>query len=235
MSEMENDDSKSKYMTKKMSASEKALLGVNLTNDGFPAQPADRDVEPKLEEAAGENDVDAQTELVVSNFDGTIKNNDDSLNENVSKHLKRMGDAGKHVYIVTSRHESKRGETEKYLNDYAIPYKMVHMKKDDLEDTAKYKLDTVKKMEADAGASVKHIFEKDETCSKVYMDAGYKCYHPDALNGDKCDPENPDYDPDAPECDGYESKADATAEADTGKKPIETDEKAVLGDIKKHS
>jgi signal peptide peptidase SppA len=232
--EMENNDSKSKYMTKKMSASERALMGIKLENEGYPAQPEDRKVEPKLEEAVGEGDVDEKNEIVVSDFDGTISNDDGSLNEKVADHLKRMDADGKPVHVVTGRVESKRGETEQYLTDNKIPFKAVHMKADDSEDTAKYKLETVKKIEADSGASIKHILENDETCTKTYSDAGYKCFHPDAFNGDKCDPDNPDYDPEDPDCDGYESKAEANEEADTGKKPIETDEKAKRGDMKKH-
>jgi signal peptide peptidase SppA len=233
--EIENENSKSKYIYKKLTASEKALLGVKLENDGFPAQPQDRKVEPKMDEAVGEDDVDGKNEIVVSDFDGTISNDNGSLNEKVAEHLKRMDANGKHVHVVTGRVESKRGETEQYLTDNKIPFKTVHMKADDSEDTAKYKLETVKKIEADNGASIKHILENDETCTKTYSDAGYKCFHPDAFNGDKCDPDNPDYNPEDPDCDGYESKAKANDEADTGKKPIETDEKAVRGDIKKHS
>jgi len=231
----EYDNSKTRYVHAKITASERALMGIKIENDGFPAQPQDRKVEPKLEDAVGENDVDGKNEIVVSDFDGTISNDDGSLNQKVADHLKRMDSKGKHVHVVTGRVESKRGETEQYLTDNNIPFKAVHMKADDSEDTAKYKLETVKNMETNLDSKVKHILENDETCTKVYQDGGYKCFHPDAFNGDKCDPDNPDYDPEDPDCDGYQSKADAEDEAGSGKKPIETDDKSKRGDIVKHS
>ena len=51
---------------------------------------------------------------------------------------------------------------------------------------------------------------------------------------DKCDPDDPDYDPEDPDCDpdikaddevSEEAKKKADDEADSGKRPIDTDEK----------
>ena len=138
-----------------------------------PSDPEDPDYDP---------DQDPELNCVVSDFDGTIRVDDsDMLDEAVAKHLARMTEEGKQVHVVTGRHESRRAETAKYLNEHGIKHEALHMKQDEKQETPRYKVDAVKKIEAEHG-KVKHIVENDLACVEAYEAAGWHCIHPDTLN-----------------------------------------------------
>jgi len=165
--EEEYDNSKTRYVHAKITAAERALLGVNLKKaddkmdaeeegedeKGYPAQPEDRKVEPKMEKMEDEDSED----------------------------------------------EDKKSEDS----------------------------------EGDADEKCEEESEEGENCPKC----GKPHDKPDAedakaedAEADKCDPDDPDYDPEDPDCDpeekaSEESKKMADDQADSGKRPIDTDEK----------
>jgi ClpP class serine protease len=165
-----------------------------------PSDPEDPDYDP---------DEDPELKCVVSDFDGTIRVDDsDMLDEAVAKHLARMTESGKQVHIVTGRHESRRAETEKYLEKNKVDFKALHMKQDEKQETPRYKVDAVKKIEAEHG-KVKHIVENDLACIDAYEAEGWHCIHPDTLGK-------------------------VEGEADAGERGVDTDKKTDRSETERH-
>jgi signal peptide peptidase SppA len=203
----EDDDENSISKMSKLSASEKALMGINLTDK----------IKIKLEEVGDAEPEDEENgDMVVSDFDGTITKEDDSgdVNESVVNHLKKMKEEGKQIHVVTGRHESRKEATEEYLKSNDVPYDEIHLNPSDSHDSIPaYKVDKVKSLE---GANkVKHILENDPECIKAYEAAGYKCIHPKDLES------NPAMDM-------------AEDHAGSGKRPLQTDENPNKKDLNPH-
>jgi len=139
----------------------------------------DGDEEPKADAKA-----DAKHHLVISDFDGTIKNEDEteSLNTAVARHLKKMDKAGRKVHVVTGRMEADRADVSHYLEKHEVPHAALHMKPeaDAKMPTPQYKVEAVKRLEAE-GHHIGHIVENDKACADAYAEAGYHCVHPDTI------------------------------------------------------
>jgi uncharacterized coiled-coil protein SlyX len=150
-------------------------LPVKMDDEGDDDDDGDDGEEPEA---------DAKHHLVISDFDGTIKNEDEaeSLNTAVARHLKKMDKAGRKVHVVTGRMESDRADVSHYLEKHEVPHAALHMKPeaDAKMPTPQYKVEAVKRLEAE-GHRIGHIVENDKACAEAYAEAGYHCVHPDTI------------------------------------------------------
>jgi protease-4 len=166
-----------------------------------PQDPVDPQDEP---------DEEPEMKCVVSDFDGTIRTEDDDDKpvEPVIKHLMQMQEKGKQIHVVTGRMESRRAETAAFLDAQGLKVAGLHMKADGAQPMPEYKVGAVKAIEAEHG-KVKHILENNSDCLEAYKAAGYNCIHPDDL-------------------------AAAVDAADAGERGLDTDKKADKSELEKH-
>jgi hypothetical protein len=150
-----------------------------------------------------------------------------------AKYMKKLSAADKALLGVNLKKaddkmdaEEEEGEDEKGYpaqpEDRKITPKMEDAEDKKSEDS-----------EGDADEKCEEESEEGENCPKC----GKPHDKPDAedakaedAEADKCDPDDPDYDPEDPDCDpeeeaSEESKKMADDQADSGKRPIDTDEK----------
>jgi len=205
--QLEADETMPEAKGKLLTASARALVGINLNlkpqaskkddeedddeeEDGVPTTPdleADK-LPPKMDEDEEEDeDKDEKhmesKHIVISDFDGTIKNEneDEILNKSVARHLKKMAKAGREIHVVTGRHEEDRAKVSEYLAKHNVEHHGLHMKQEaDERATPYYKVDVVGKIEAE-GHHIAHIVENDEHCAEAYTEAGWHCIHPDTV------------------------------------------------------
>jgi hypothetical protein len=164
-------------------ASARALAGVDLKALSAAA---------KMAEGEKEDEDDKKEDAIVSDLDGTIKEDgEDAVNAHIVAHLKKMKAAGFKVHIVTGRLEDERKETEAFLARHKVESDGLHMKSSADDETPGYKVAAVAKLEEE-GNKVSHILENDPACLEAYKAAGYNCIHPDTLSADEEKPESED-------------------------------------------
>lgn len=252
--EMEESDEGASAKARRF-ASARALAGINLKALSAAVKMSEGE-----QEEGEDGEDDKKEDAVVSDLDGTIKEDgEDAVNEHVVAHLKKMKAAGFKVHIVTGRLEDEREETEAFLARHKVESDGLHMKSSADDETPGYKVAAVVKLEEE-GNKISHILENDPACLEAYKAAGYNCVHPDTLSADEEKPESedeeegedegaeakseddPDQDKSAPQpkSDEDEKKEDEDAkeraedEEDDGDDAVDTDEKPDKSGVKRN-
>ena len=164
---------------------DKQATGFNSGEDGFPSAgrvawdawggDAGQSWVNGLDQSASVRALSGQ--VGVSDFDDTLFVSG-GLNQRVYDWIDSQD---VDLVVVTGRHESLRDETVSLLNKLDVEYESLIMQPDDMQDSAKFKGDTAKRLLAD-GLDVVFVVENNSEARAAYRDAGVsQVYSPSDL------------------------------------------------------